>query len=439
MGLGLQQLRAAGLRRHHHSSRPDTGRDRYRLVRGKRDYLDSNKGNVRSGSSRDLDILRVEQEVSTLTAELQSNQQHVEQLNTAIEQQRNLLWNTLAEPTVSEMASARRIDAAFVERFLRERQLRLSPAYHQRYEPLHSLLKGDEYVAIANTLYSLSVQLSEKKLDLDALKESVSHCLDVKYVDRTELKQIEGFAEGLKQMAAMDAVLREMRIRQDLDEMVKTYFEQGQKLYDSCVTLLPEFTEPLKRIVARDAVNRRAYRKSIQQLPNLSVPLCNFAPKAQFASLTDKPFGAARFEFRESDSCLVAFDENGTSTPIASITGLTEEEEAHLKMVIAQDAFVRQVSLGLTPAQAVLNHRIPPNPLSARWSQAALALEPWFVQLMAYLGIFPAGDTEPPSEEALSLYEAPAVEAVDFSLSTVASTFLAENRFDPAKVVIVSI
>lgn len=404
----------------------------------KLDYLKSNEGlmaklrrpgaKLTSGDvSQVNDVRRVSDEVATLRAEIQHLDDTLVSLGREIESSRDLVWTALATDQGQLMHKARELGSAHVDKVVSERQLSLSEFYWQRFRPLQEILKADEYIHIADTLASASQALGKKTLGLAELREKADSCLQVQYVNKDELKLLSDFRQKLDAISEADSLIRELVLRKEIDEIAQGYFKQGLQQYEESAYLLPEFSEPVKRLSALYSSYRFQYRKSLQTMTQGSVVLRNFAPAARFVLVDRVNWVPNKIWYDPTTNQILAQASDHAEAVLARVDGLTKEETEHLISALQDPGFIRRPALGMSTAERVLNRQIALSPEAQRWGFAIRQLESWLIRVIAYVGILPIAGEPLPSAEVMKHFSGrPAVHQVRCDADLTRVKFLQE-------------
>jgi hypothetical protein len=350
------------------------------------------------------------------------------------------LWPSLKAGGSADIDKARQIDASYVEQILAKGEFDFSPRYYQRYALFRHMFQADEYIAIAEALNKASGLLKQKKLTLDQLRAAVDRCLDVKYLEASNLSDLQAFKQQIAEKGKMDSIMREMVLGKQLDGQAQVALQRGLEIYKLASRRFPDFVEPFRQMIGAVALYRTQYRSAIEILLGARVALRNVAPQGRFEICDTAEFEPDAVRYDRSQSAVVADDPARGEVVLARAAGLSAEEQDHVERALLDDNFLDGLSVGTSLAELVLNCEIEPSPRSRRWSQAVEQLKEELIKVMGYAERLPLPGQPVPNKEVLQAFEGrPALIGVRTGPAVAQPEFLHEIGLDAGDVLMVEL
>jgi hypothetical protein len=385
--------------------------------------------------SQSNDVMRVAEEVKKLRVEIQELEDTLARAGRDVENAHNLVWTAMATDQGEFMRNARELGDVYVNKVVSERQPGLSEFYWQRFRPLQEILQADEYIHIAEALARTSQALGGKELSLTQLRNEVNNCLQVQYVNKDELGLLSEFRQKLDAISEADSLIRELVLRKEIDQIAQGYFKKGLEQYQESAYLLPEFSEPVKRLSALYSYYRDQYRTSLQTMTRGSVVLRNFAPNARFVIVDRVTWEPNKVWYDPTTNQIIAQASGYADAILAHVDGLTREETDHIILALQDPDFVRRPSLGMNTAEKVLNRHIALSPKAQRWGATIRQLESWLIRVIAYANMLPTPDNSlPPQDVMMHFSGRPAVHQVRCDAELARIKFLQELKLREAQI-----
>jgi hypothetical protein len=386
-----------------------------------------------------MDIKHVRDEVNILRGRIEHLQVEVNNDDKFILKKTKSVWSSLKQKPNEYIQKAIELDKAHVEKVIEKNVMELSPRYWLRYRPLHELLSADELIDIAEKLAKASNGLAQNLLSIEELKKLISDMMEVEYLQKTEISALEEFFKKIDSLIDADSILRELILRKEIDQMAQNYFQKGLFQYEQSAYLLPEFVEPIKRLVSLYARYRLQYKKSLSYMTAARISLRNFSPSASVQLLSDVRKKIVRIEFDDSNNELLGEAEDGDKLKLIRIGKLKNDEKKHLQRELGKPEILQRLGLGISAADVVANLQIATSPVSQRWSAAIKGLEKELIAVIAYAGILPIPGDEIRNSQVLKPFDKrTVVEKVNYENEVALSKFYDEFGINDNRVIKVS-
>jgi len=226
------------------------------------------------------------------------------------------------------------LDFNYVNKILNQEKIELSDTYWMKFRPLHDMLKGDEFIHIAEVLSRLSYDLKDIGGALFEIKSQVDKCLEVEYLQGEDLTSLREFKKKIDSFSEMDSITRELIFRNNMNEIAQDYFQKGLNLYHDSLRFLPQFVEPFKKLIHINSMFRAQYRKALEAMTSTKISLRNFSPQGTFEVLDKSNYNVIAVRIDRSKNLMKIKDDDGNEISLIRFSNLSDIEIAHLEGLV---------------------------------------------------------------------------------------------------------
>lgn len=373
-------------------------------------------------------LRHLREQIEAKTADLNSIDEKIVWAEEALHEASQKAWQSLQSVPNDFVKHAMRLNASHVSRILREGMFFPSPGYVKHIAPLNGLLQGNDYLHIVQRLRE-GIHTKEGNL-IDQLRDSTPHaqqtvlkklrsvidaCLVTQHLEDSNTSALRDLRDLLERFdQQVDSIARELMIRHRINDITSDYIGRAYQFYNEAASSMPEITE-VRRKLSNCQYLVDDYRHALHTLigaPN--IPILNGFANAQFHILISDPLKVDTIIVDAGSKTIQVIDPSGQSYSVLGFEGLSEVECRHLAAeFVKPDYLTRLKASELPPAYAILLIPIAVPPQTKLWQDVLLALEPWLIKVLAYMGIAPVDTDGNQLKQALAYFDhTPIVERV---------------------------
>jgi hypothetical protein len=300
-------------------------------------------------------------------------------------------WDDLNKSGDIYITKANEINPTYVDKTLKQKKIELefSGTYWAKYAAIYDLLKGDEYIKIAQYLSRIYSRLGEANQDISVVKKEIDKCLEVEYLHDEELIKLREFRKQIESFSSMDSITVFI-IKNQIDLIIKSYFKKAVDNYDDSLSNLPEFVEPRIKWIYVVSILTARYKKALDLMRSFNIPLINVSLRGHFEIKNTSRSTIKSVYLDENAMAIGIIDLNGKKIPLIQYYDLSNAEIADIKEQLCQKTFVQRLSPhGLNTAEQILNAYVSTSQASKEWSEIMKELEEWLIKTIAYAGVAP--------------------------------------------------
>lgn len=377
------------------------------------------------------EVMRISNELTKSQEQLKSLENHIKNIRTEIEEMSKEVWHELKKQEDLYIKKALELDFNYINKIFNQEKMELSDTYWIKFRSLHEILKGDEYIHIAEVLSRLSLGLKDLEGALFEIKSQLDRCLEVEYLQEEDLTPLRGFKKKIDSFSEMDSITRELIFRNDMNETAQDYFQKGLNLYRDSLRFLPELVEPFKKLIYINSMFRAQYKKALEAMTSTFIPLRNFSPQGTFEVLDKSNYNTIAVRLDHSTNLMKIKDDDGYEISLIMFSNLSNIEIAYLEAQVSQEWFLQRLSpLGSNTAEHILNTYIPVSPLSREWSELLKELQGWLIKIIAYADISPVPIHDQINKKLKIFEELPVVERIEVNFQDIQQEFLDETGIE---------
>lgn len=388
------------------------------------------------------EVERISNELTELEEHLKNLEGHINIVDKEIPNALKDVWRELKKQENLYIKKALQLDSNYVNKILNQEKIEFSEKYQTKLWPFYDILKGDEFIHIAEVFSRLSTTLKNFEGSLYEIKLDVDKCLKVEYLQEEDLVSLKKFKEKIESFSDMDSITRELVFRDDINRIAQDYFQKGLKHYNESLKLLHiEYVEPFKKWVYILSVFRPHYRKALEIMTSALIPLRNFSPQGTLEILDKSSYNVTAVKIDRNKNLIKIKDHNGNELPLIKFNNLSNIEIAHLEDQASRDWFIQHLSpLGSNTAEQILNTYIPVSPVSQEWNKLLKELQGWFIKIMAYTHSSPVPMLDQMNEKSFDVFEElRAVERTEINFQNIKQEFLDKVDIERKNLLIINV